>query len=131
MTTDAGQPIGHDLSANQDAPTASLRGRWLLAARASWIAVATLTLGLATAGVMVALDRPDLIRAPSVRAALAQAGLSNQVTIVVAFILPLVAGVATGLLIFWRRSDDRAAMLVALLLVLSAAIPMRTEWPLD
>ena len=131
MTTDAGQPIGHDLRANQNAPTATLRGRWLLAARASWIAVATLTLGLATAGVVVALDRPDLIRAPSVRDAPAHAGLSNQVTIVVVFILPLAAGVATGLLIFWRRSNDGPAMLIALMLILGCAIPMRTEWALD
>jgi hypothetical protein len=131
MTTDAGQTIGHDLRTNRDAPRATLRGRWLLAARAGWLAVATLTLGLATAGVVVALDRPDLIRAPSVRDALAQAGLSNQVTIVVAFILPLAAVVATGLFIFWRRSDDGAAMLIALMLILSCAIPMHTDWALD
>jgi hypothetical protein len=125
------QPIGNGLNANQHVPKATLRGRWLLAARAGWIAVATLTLGLAAAGVVVALDRPDLIRPPSVRASLAQAGFSNQVTIVVAFVIPLAVGVATGLVIFWRRSDDGAAMLIALLLVLSAVIPMRTEWPLD
>jgi hypothetical protein len=125
------QPIGNGLNADQHVPKATLRGRWLLAARAGWIAVATLTLGLAAAGVVVALDRPDLIRPPSVRASLAQAGLSNQVTIVVAFVIPLAVGVATGLVIFWRRSDDGAAMLIALLLVLSAVIPMRTEWPLD
>jgi hypothetical protein len=125
------QPIGNSLNANQHVPRATLRGRWLLAARAGWIVVATLTLGLAAAGVVVALDRPDLIRPPSVRASLAQAGFSNQVTIVVAFGIPLAVGVATGLVIFWRRSDDGAAMLIALLLVLSAVIPMRTEWPLD
>jgi hypothetical protein len=124
------QPIGNGLNANQHVPKATLWGRWLLAARAGWIAVATLTLGLATAGVVTALDRPDLIRAPSVRATLAQAGLSNQVTMVVALILPLAAVVATGLLIFWRRSDDGAAMLIALMLILSCAIPMRTEWAL-
>jgi hypothetical protein len=131
MTADASQPVADGMSANRDAPTATLRGWWLVAARAGWIAVATLTLGLATAGVVVAFDRPDLIRPPSVRASLAHAGLSNQVTIVVAFVIPLAVGVATGLVIFWRRSDDGAAMLIALLLVLSAVIPMRTEWPLD
>jgi signal transduction histidine kinase len=132
MHTDARQPIGDGdgVDANLDAPSAILRGSWLLAARVGWVAVATLTLGLATAGVVVAFDRPDLIRPPSVRASLAHAGLSNQVTIIGAFILPLGVSVATGLLIFWRRSDDAAAMLIALLLVLSAAIPMRTEWPL-
>jgi hypothetical protein len=128
---DASQPADDDMNANQDAPKAVLEGRWLLAARVGWIAVATLALGLASAGVVVALDRPDLIRAPSVRATLAQAGLSNQVTMVVALVLPLAAVVAIGLLIFWRRSNDGAAMLVALMLVLSCAIPMRTEWALD
>jgi hypothetical protein len=76
-------------------------------------------------------DRPDLIRPPSVRATLAQAGLSNQATLVVALILPLAVIVATGLLIFWRRSDDGPAMLIALMLILSCAIPMPTEWALD
>jgi hypothetical protein len=123
--------VGDGMNTNQHAPNTTLQGRWLLAARAGWIAVATLTLGLATAGVVVALDRPDLIRPPSVRDALAQAGLSNQVTIVVAFIPPLAAVVATGLLIFWRRSNDGPAMLIALMLILCCAFPMRTDWALD
>jgi hypothetical protein len=88
MHTDARQPVGDGVNANQDAPTTTLRGRWLLAARGGWVAVAALTLGLVIAGLAVALDRPDLIRQPSVRAALAQAGLPDQVTIVVAFIIP-------------------------------------------
>jgi hypothetical protein len=88
MTADASQPVNDGVKANRDGSRATLRGRWLLAARAGWIAVATLTLGLATAGVVVAFDRPDLIRPPSVRASLAHAGVSNRVTIVVAFILP-------------------------------------------
>jgi hypothetical protein len=130
MLTDASDPVGDGMNTNQRAPNTPLRGRWLLAARVGWVAVATLTLGLATAGLVVAFNRPDLIRPPSVRATLAQAGLSNQVTMVMALVLPLAAVVATGLLIFWRRSNDGPAMLVALMLILSAAIPMRTEWAL-
>ena len=61
MHTDASQPVGDGPDADQDAPNTTLRGRWLLAARAGWVAVATLTLGLVTAGVVVAFDRPDLI----------------------------------------------------------------------
>jgi hypothetical protein len=68
MRSDANQPVGDEVSANQDAPNTILRGRWLLAARASWVAVATLTLGLVTIGLVVAFNRPDLIRPPSVRA---------------------------------------------------------------
>ena len=40
---------------------------------------------------VVAFDRPELIRPPSVRAALQQAGVPDQATIVVAFIIPLAA----------------------------------------
>ena len=65
MTADASQPAADGVRANQDTPKVILRGWWLLVARASWIAVATLTLGLATAGVVVAFDRPDLIRPSS------------------------------------------------------------------
>jgi hypothetical protein len=119
------------VNANQDAPNTPLRGRWLLAARAGWIGVATLTLGLVTAGLVVAFNRPDLIRPPSVRAALQQAGVPDQVTIVVAFIVPLAATAAIGLLIFWRRSDDWAATLFSLMLVTGCSIPIRSEWDLE
>jgi hypothetical protein len=128
---DASQPVDDDMSTNQDARNTTLRGRWLLAARACWVVVATLTLGLVTAGVVVALDRPDLIREPSVRAALTQAGLHDQVIILVAFIIPIAAAAATGLLIFWRRSDDWAALLFSLTLITICGIPLRTEWALD
>jgi hypothetical protein len=119
------------VNANQDAPNTPLRGRWLLAARAGWIGVATLTLGLATAGLVVAFNRPDLIRPPSARAALQQAGVPDQATIVVAFIIPLSVAAAIGLLIFWRRSDDWAAMLFSLTLVTYCIIPIRSDWALD
>jgi hypothetical protein len=131
MPTNASQPVGDSVNANQDATDTTLRGRWLLAARTGWIGLAALTLGLVTAGVVIALDRPDLIRPPSARAALAHAGLPDQVTMVVAFSIPLAAFAATGLLIFWRRSDDWAAMLFAITLIMSCGIPMHTDWALD
>jgi hypothetical protein len=131
MRSDANQPVGDEVSANQDAPNTPLRGRWLLAARASWVAVATLTLGLVTTGLVVAFNRPDLIRPPSVRAAVQQAGVPDQATIVVAFIVPLAATAAIGLLIFWRRSDDWAAVLFSLMLVAACSIPLRSEWDLE
>jgi hypothetical protein len=131
MHTDASQPVGDEVKANQNAPNTTLRGRWLLAARAGWGAVATLTLGLVTAGVVVAFDRPDLIRESSARARFADAGLSDQVTNV-AFLIVLAASAATGLLIFWRRSDDWAAMLFALVLVTGGSVVLiRTEWALE
>jgi hypothetical protein len=119
------------VNADHDALNTTLRGRWLLAARAGWIGVATLTLGLVTTGLVVAFNRPDLIRAPSVRAALQQAGVPDQATLVVAFIVPLAATAAIGLLIFWRRSDDWAAVLFSLMLVMGCSIPLRSEWALE
>jgi len=125
MAADASQPVGDGVSANQDAPSTPLRGRWLLVARAGWVAVAALILGLVTAGFGVGLDRPELIHPQSAQDALAQAGVPGQVTVVAGLIVPMAVFAATGLLIFWRRSDDWAAMLVALTLVTGAGYSMR------
>jgi hypothetical protein len=131
MRPDASQPMGDGVNANQDTPNTTLRGGWLLAARAGWGAVAVLILGLVTAGFAVGLNRPELIHPPSAQAALAQAGVPGQVTIVIALIIPMAAFAATGLLIFWRRSDDWAAMLFALTLVTGAGFSMRAVWALE
>jgi hypothetical protein len=131
MGSDANQPVGDGVPATKDASGTVLWGRWLLAARASWVVVATLTLSLVTTGLVVAFNRPDLIRPPSVRAALQQAGVPDQATMVVAFIIPLAATAAIGLLIFWRRSDDWAAILFSLMLVAACSIPIRSEWDLE
>jgi hypothetical protein len=92
--------------------------------------VAVLALGLVTIGVMAALDRPDLIPQPSARAIFGDAGVPDQVTIV-AFLIPTVAFAATSLLIFWRRSDDWAAMLFGLMLMTCSVMVVRTEWALE
>jgi hypothetical protein len=131
MRTDASQPVGNGVNANQDAPKTTLRGRWLLAARAGWVAVAVAILGLVTAGFAVGLNRPELIHPQSAQAALAQAGVPGQVTVVVALIIPMAAFAATGLLIFWRRSDDWAAMLFALTLVTGTGLSMRAASALE
>jgi hypothetical protein len=46
----------------------SLRGRRLLVARAAWLAVVALTLGLAIPGYVVAFDRPELLQLANLRA---------------------------------------------------------------
>ena len=56
--------------------------------------------------------------------------MPGQVTIVVALI-PMVAFTGTGMLIFWRRSNDWAAMLFALTLVTGAGFSMRALWALE
>jgi signal transduction histidine kinase len=119
------------MNATQDAPNTILRGRWLLAARASWLAVAAFILGLVTGGFAVGLDQPELIHPKSAQAALAQAGVPGQVTVVVGLMIPMAACAATGLLIFWRRSDDWAAMLFALTLVTGAGISIRAASALE
>jgi hypothetical protein len=131
MSTDASQPVVDGANANQEAPNTTLRGRWLLAARAGWVAVAGLILALVTAGFAVGLNRPELIHPQSAQAALAQAGVPGQVTVVVALIVPMAAFAATGLLIFWRRSDDWAAMLFALTLVTGTGLSMRAASALE
>jgi hypothetical protein len=131
MPIDATQPVGGGVNANQDAADTTLRGRWLLAARAGWVAVAALSLGVVTAGFAVGLRRPELIHPQSAQAALAQAGVPGQVTVVVALIIPMAAFAATGLLIFWRRSDDWAAMLFALTLVTGSGLSLRAASALE
>jgi hypothetical protein len=123
--------MGDGVNPIQDPPTPTLRGRWLLAARTGWVAVATLILGLVTTGFAVGLDRPEQIHPQSAQAAVAQAGVPGQVTIVVALIIPMVAFTGTGMLIFWRRSNDWAAMLFALTLVTGAGFSMRALWALE
>jgi hypothetical protein len=123
--------MGDGVNADQDAPNTILRGRWLLAARAGWVAVATLILGLVTAGFAVGLDQPELIHPQSAQDALAQAGVPGQVTVVAGLMVPMAVFAATGLLIFWRRSEDWAAMLFALTLVTGSGYSMRAVSALE
>jgi hypothetical protein len=119
------------VNTNQDAPSTQLRGRWLLAARTGWIAVAALILGLVTAGFAVGLDRPELIHPQSAQDALAQAGVPGQVTVVAGLMVPMAVFASTGLLIFWRRPEDWAAMLFALTLVTGSGYSMRAVSALE
>ena len=100
-------------------PTSTLRRRWLLLARAAWVAVAFVALGSFVISVparYTQLANP----AAGVRAALAEMGLSAggyalyNVTLDAVF----VSGFAVvAIVIFWRRSDDPMALLVATMLV--------------
>jgi hypothetical protein len=105
--------------------TTTLRGAWLAGARIVWVTVAVSALGLAVAGFVVGFQRPELISPPSIRTALDQAGIPHEVAILIGLVLPWVAFTATGLFIFWRRSNDWAAMLFALLLVVWGGTTLR------
>jgi hypothetical protein len=97
-----------------------LRGRWLLLARTSWVAVAVATLG---AFAITVPARYAQLAHPStgVRAALAQMGLSPGgyalYNVVLDTVFVSVFAAVAGV-IFWRRSDDLMALLVATMLVL-------------
>jgi hypothetical protein len=105
--------------------TTTLRGAWLTGARIAWVMVVVSTLVLAVAGFLVGFQRPELISPPSIRTALDQAGISHDVAILIGLVLPWVAFTTTGLFIFWRKSDDGAAMLFALLLVVWGGTTLR------
>ena len=105
------------MSARTSAPM--LRGRWLLLARAVWVAVAVVALGTFLISIparYVQLAHPTA----EARAALAQMGLSAggyalyNVTLDVVFVS---AFAVVASVIFWRRSDDAMALLVATMLV--------------
>jgi len=100
-------------------PAITLRGRRLLLARVAWIALAAATLGVFVISVPVRyshLSQPST----SVRAALAEVGLSPggyalyNVGLDAAFVLVFAA---VAVVVFWRRSDDPMALLVATMLV--------------
>ncbi len=134
----------------QDAPTAMtesrerhssarLQGSWLLLARVGWVALVVLTLAIffASLPVYVALLQTPCAGpvceyqqlTPGQAETLTGMGLSigAYVAYTVALTLAtLVVCLVVSALIAWRRSDDRMALLVALLLVTNGAIGVAT-----
>ena len=115
---DQGREVG-GFGHYSSAPLPTLQGRWLLLARAAWVAVAIATLGLFAISVparFAELAHPTA----GVRAALAETGLSAggyalyNVTLDTFFVSVFAA---VAVVIFWRRSDDPVALLVATMLV--------------
>jgi hypothetical protein len=121
-------------------PPATLRGRWLLLARVAWVVVALLYVGVFISGIpseFARLQTPctdavscSLIPHLTVQKVqeLKELGLSAEffaayfVAIEVAF---TTVSAAIGALIFWRRPEDRMALLVSLvLLTFGAALPI-------
>ena len=114
------QPSNSEPSEGSTVPPAGkLRGRWLLIARAVWVGMAVVTLGVFALSVparYAQLSHPTA----KVRAALAEAGLpaggyafyNVALDTIFVSVFALVA-----IVIFWRRSDDPMALLVATMLV--------------
>ena len=107
------------MSSRASPPSPTLRGRWLLLARAAWVAVAVTVLGTFVISVTARyaqLSHPTA----RVRAALSEMGLSAggyalyNVTLDTVFVSVFAV---VAIVIFWRRSDDPMALLVATMLV--------------
>jgi hypothetical protein len=96
-----------------------LRGRWLLSTRVAWVAAAVAALGLFVLSIPARYSQLAY-PAPGVRAALTQMGLSPgafalyNVTLDTIFVSVCAA---VAIVIFWRRSNDPVALLVATMLV--------------
>jgi signal transduction histidine kinase len=126
----------HTPPARAERPTATsaaetrLYGRWLLLARLLWIGVALFTVALFVANLPVTLDLwPRIISAADARY-LQTHGLSVSAWTtfwVVESVLVALVWMGMGVLIFWRRSDDWLALLVACFLVTSGWYFARTS----
>jgi hypothetical protein len=110
--------VGVTISRNTQLASA-LRGRWLLFARVTWVMVALASLGAFAISIparYAELSQPT----PGVRAALAEAGISPggyalyDVALDAIFVSVFAA---VAIAVFWRRSDDPIALLVATMLV--------------
>ena len=119
-------------------PSTTLRGRWLVLGRVAWVAVAILTAVVFVSGLPSEFARLRVPCADVTSCAwvprltvenareLGQLGLSSDYFALyfVAIEVALMAvSCAIGATIFWRRSDDRMALLVSLMLfTLGAAL---------
>jgi hypothetical protein len=123
------------MSTRASPPPTTLSGRWLLLARLAWMVVAITALAIVlfsipssfehyrsvcTAAAEVCSERAVDQATPQGVRALQDAGLSVHsyalLNVIVDKVFELVC-LAVGALIFWRRSDDRMALLTSLFLV--------------
>jgi hypothetical protein len=105
----------------------ALHGRWLLVARMVWVTVAVVAMGVYVIGLpayydqLFALSTPDIGNPATFRANLKQAGLSVGFYAAYGVLTEIIfaaVSLTVGFLIFWRRSDEPIALLVALTMVL-------------
>ena len=115
----------------------ALHGRWLFFLRLMWMALAVLALGLYVFGLpayydqLLALSTPDVGNAVTLKANLKEAGLSVGFYAAYGVATEVVFAAVSftvGFLIFWRRSDEPIALLVALTMVMfvGGSAPLET-----
>ena len=132
------------MSASSGASGTPLRGRWLLAARAVWIASAVLVLGLDIAGIPYAYAQVKSIctsaactetfggLTPEEVQALKEIGLSANfyaAYFVALLVVTSLAFAAVGALIFWRKSEDRMALFGAFMLLVFGGAAFTSDLP--
>jgi hypothetical protein len=124
-------PTPSAVTSDRPRPTDTrLRGRWLLLARAAWLAVAALAVALFAAGVPVQFAQlhvvcptplcPNGQLPPDGLRALQDLGLSLDFFAAYAVALDVVFAVVYGavaVLIFWHKSVERMALFVSLALL--------------
>jgi signal transduction histidine kinase len=131
----AAQAVGAEF---HDNALPRLRGRWLLAARVLWLSVALASLGLFVAQIPFAYAGRQIVCAgaacadeylePETAQSLQELGLttSDYAAYVIALDTIFVLGnLAVAAFIFWRKSDERMALFVALALALFGS-----TWPI-
>src|SRR6266849_3052680 len=118
---------------SQNQSDTRLRGGWLVLARAVWILIVTLSLAVTIVDIPLKFSQLHAVCAGSSCDQRLNTGIVqdlHQLNLSVVFFASylvifgfssLLGWVAIALLIFWRRSDDRMALLVALFLVLFPA----------
>ncbi|MBN1669283.1 MAG: sensor histidine kinase [Anaerolineales bacterium] len=117
------QQIGADPSSDD---SVHWKGRWLDLARMVWFVVALLSIFLYLASLplfyatTITFTSPHLLNPDAVRAGLEQLGLSIQVFAIVnlaASTLSVLAFVGIGIVIFWKKGNERAPWFFSLVLI--------------
>jgi signal transduction histidine kinase len=124
----AAQTVAH--TGTSQATETRLTGRWLIAARGAWFALAALMLTVFIAGLIASLihvnmacPTPACEKAPldaNLRNAAAGAGLTYASFVYINIAFSLIFAIpydVVAVAIFWRRSDDRVALLTSLALL--------------
>jgi hypothetical protein len=135
------RPAARVVAGREPPQTTVLRGRTLLLARAAWIVVALLTLGLFVASIPLAYQRflpacensgCDIAQlSPEAKNALEGLGLGLSMghyaayTVLLAIVLALGYWLIGGIL-FWKRSDNRLVLYASMMLVTFGTIQADT-----
>lgn len=109
----------------------ALNGRLLALARAAWVVGALSALAVSLAGFIVALRQPEFAGTEVVLRAWAQVGVGLQVPVLGLLLPILLAYSTTGLVMFWRRSNDGAALLFSLALIMLGGTLSRFAFALE